>query len=162
MPENTHTQKQYDHRLRRLVQTTGDLDLAAQHGVPRSTARRWLMQTKTDVVSIDVLAMDAEALQQEVLSLRRRATRLLALLRLVVVAIRVAEFSFDRVRVPDGTGKQRLLTAIERPRTHLPLRGALKLIGLSSTRDYAWLGKGECGLDGQSTTRLFPLSQPSF
>ena len=75
MPENTHTQKQYDHRLRRLIQNTGDLDLAARHGVPRSTARGWLKQTKTDVVSLDVLDMDAEALQREVLFLRRRPCR---------------------------------------------------------------------------------------
>ena len=86
-----------DHRLRRLIQTTGDLGLAVRYGVPGSTARGWLKQSRTDVVSIDVLDMDAEALQQELLSLRRRVTRLLALLHLVVVAIRVAEFSFDRV-----------------------------------------------------------------
>ena len=134
MPENSHIQKQYDHRLRRLIQKTGDLDLAIRHGVPRSTARGWLKQATTDVVSIDVLDMDAEALQREVLYLRRRITRLLALLHLVVVAIKVAEFSFDRVRIPEGARKQRLLRAIQRTRTHLPLREVLKLIGMSSTR----------------------------
>jgi transposase InsO family protein len=157
MPENTHTQKQYDHRFRRLIQTTGDLDLAARHGVPRSTARGWLKQTKTDVVSIDVLDMDAEALQREVLWLRRRVARLLALLHLAVVAIKVAEFSFDRVRIPDGTRKQRLLRAIKRARTHLPLRGVLRLIGMSSTRYHVWLGKQECGLDDRSCC---PKSSP--
>ena len=116
--------------LRRLIQTTGDLDLAVRYGVPRSTAQGWLKQSRTDVVSMDVLDMDAEALQREVLSLRRRVTRLLALLQLVVVAIKVVEFSFDRVRIPDGTRKQRLLWAIERARAHMPIRGALKLIGL--------------------------------
>ena len=149
MPENTHTQKQYDHRLRRLIQKTGDLDLAVRYGVPRSTARGWLKQASTDVVSIDVLDMDAEALQREVLYLRVRVTRLLALLHLVVVAIKVAEFSFDRVRIPDGTRKQRLLRAIERTRTHLPLRDVLKLIGMSNTRYHVWLGKQDCGLDDQ-------------
>lgn len=157
MPENTHTQRQYDHRLRRLIQTTGDLDLAVRYDVPRSTARGWLKQSRTNVVSMDVLDIDAKALQREVLSLQRRVTRLLALLHLVVVAIKVAEFSFDRVRLPDGTRKQRLLQAVERARAHRPLRGALKLIGLSSTRYYAWLGKHECGLDDQSCC---PKSSP--
>ncbi|MCA9123726.1 MAG: DDE-type integrase/transposase/recombinase [Planctomycetaceae bacterium] len=106
---------------------------------------------------MDVLDIDAKALQREVLSLQRRVTRLLALLHLVVVAIKVAEFSFDRVRLPDGTRKQRLLQAVERARAHRPLRGALKLIGLSSTRYYAWLGKHECGLDDQSCC---PKSSP--
>ena len=149
MSENCRTQKQYDHRLRRLIQTTGDLDLAVRHGVPRSTARGWLKQSRTDVVSIDVLDMDAEALQREVLFLRRRVTRLLTMLHLVVVAFKVAEFSFDRVRIPDGGRKRRLLRAIERTRTHLPLRDVLRLIGMSSTRYHAWLGKQECGLDDQ-------------
>jgi uncharacterized radical SAM superfamily protein len=107
MPEHTHTQKQYDHRLCRLIQNTGDLDLAVRHGVPRSTARGWLKQSRTDVVSIDVLDMETEALQREVLFLRRRVSRLLSLLHLVVVAIRVVDFSFDRVRIPDGARKQR-------------------------------------------------------
>ena len=120
MAENTHTQKQYDHRLRRLIQTTGDLDLAVGYGVPRSTARGWLKQPNADVVSIDVLNMDTEALQREVLFLRRRVSRLLSLLHLVVVAIRVVDFSFDRVRVPDGTRKQRLIRAIERKRPAYP------------------------------------------
>ncbi|MCP4758778.1 MAG: hypothetical protein GY876_04840, partial [Planctomycetes bacterium] len=149
MSENCRTQKQYDHRLRLLIQNTRNLDLAVRHGVPRSTARGWLKQSRTDVISIDVLDMDAEALQQEVLFLRRRVTRLLTMLHLVVVAFKVAEFSFDRVRIPDGTSKQRLLRAIERTRTHLPLRGVLRLIGMSSTRYHAWLGKQECGLDDQ-------------
>ena len=157
MPEDTHTQKQYDHRLRRLIQNTGDLELAVRHGVPRSTARGWLKQSRTDVVSIDVLDMDAEALQRELLFLRRRVSRLLSLLHLVVVAIRVLDFSFDRVRIPEGARKQRLLRAIERTRTHLPLRDVLKLIGMSSTRYHAWLGKQECGLDDLSCC---PKSSP--
>ena len=157
MAENTHPQKQYDHRLRRLIQNTGDLELAVRYGVPRSTARGWLKQARTDVVSIDVLDRDAEGLQREVIFLRRRVTRLLALLHLVVVAIKVAEFSFDRVRILEGARKQRLLRAIERTRTHLPLRGVLKLIGMSSTRYHAWLGKQECGLDDLSCC---PKSSP--
>ncbi|MCP4781935.1 MAG: transposase family protein, partial [Fuerstiella sp.] len=52
MSENCRTQKQYDHRLRLLIQNTRDLDLAVRHGVPRSTARGWLRQSRTDVVSM--------------------------------------------------------------------------------------------------------------
>ena len=86
MSDKNREQKQYDHRLRELIQATSDLDLAVRHGVPRSTARGWLKQARTDVVSIDVLDMDAEALQREVLFLRRRVTRILTMLHLVVVA----------------------------------------------------------------------------
>ena len=107
MAENTHTQKQYDHRLRLLIQKSGDLALSVRYGFPRSTARGWLKQARTDAISIDVLDMDAEDLQREVLLLRRRLTRLMALLHLVILAFKVSGFSFDRVRIPDGARKQR-------------------------------------------------------
>ena len=35
-------QKRYDHRLRQLVQRTGDLTIATDRGEPQSTAREWL------------------------------------------------------------------------------------------------------------------------
>ena len=81
--------------------------------------------------------MLTESLQRKVLFLRRRITRLLALLHLVVVILEVAELSFDRVRIPDGARKQRLLRAIERTRTYLRLRDVLKLIFISNTRYHA-------------------------
>ena len=71
MPTTTRLQRRYDHRLRELVQTTGDVDLAIRHGVPRSTARGWLTKTTTEVVSLDVLELDIIRLQREVILLRR-------------------------------------------------------------------------------------------
>ena len=157
MSDSLRTQQRYDHRLRQLVQSTGKMDLAIRHGVPRSTARGWLKQTNADVVSIDVLDMDTVALQKELLALRRRISRLLCLLHLVMVALKVSEFSFDRIRIPDGGEKQRLLRAIERSRGHMPLRSVLPLIGMSRTRYHAWQEKQECGLDDQSCC---PKSSP--
>ena len=42
MTTTTRPQQRYDHRLRDLVHYTGDVTLATDHGVPRSTARGWL------------------------------------------------------------------------------------------------------------------------
>ena len=42
MMTTSRPQRRYDHRLRDLVQRTGDLTLATDLGVPRSTARGWL------------------------------------------------------------------------------------------------------------------------
>ena len=39
MVATMRTQRRYDHRLRDLVRTTGDIELATRIGVPRSTAR---------------------------------------------------------------------------------------------------------------------------
>ncbi len=87
MIATTRIQRRYDHRLRQLVQTTGDVGLATRHGVPKSTARGWLIRTSTEVVTLDVLELDTVRLQHEVLLLRRRIARLVSLLRLVVIVL---------------------------------------------------------------------------
>ncbi len=45
--------QRYDHRLRDLVQRTGDVTIATDLGVPRSTARGWLGKAPKVVVSLD-------------------------------------------------------------------------------------------------------------
>ena len=56
----------YDHRLRELVQRTGDVTIATDLGVPRSTARGWLRTAPTvvvsRVVSTDILHFGARVL----------------------------------------------------------------------------------------------------
>ena len=157
MPTTTRIQRRYDHRLRDLVQTTGDPELAIRHGVPRSTARGWRTKTTTEVVSLDVLEMDTIRLQHEVILLRRRIARLLSLLRLVVIALKVSGISFARVRLPEGTAKLQLLRAIERSRSHLPLRTLLRAIGLSHARYHDWIRADRCGLDDRPSC---PRSSP--
>ena len=81
MTTTGHPQLRYDHRLRNLVQRTGEVTIATDLGVPRSTARGWLGQAPKVVVSLDVSDLRASELQQEVLALRRRVKKLTALLR---------------------------------------------------------------------------------
>ena len=69
-------QQRYDHRLRDLVHGTGDMTLATDLGVPRSTARGWLGKAPKVVVSLDVTDLKESELRQEVLELRRRVTKL--------------------------------------------------------------------------------------
>jgi hypothetical protein len=47
-------QQRYDHRLQDLVHSTGDVTIATDLGVPRSTARGWLGKAPKVVVSLDV------------------------------------------------------------------------------------------------------------
>ncbi len=147
MPSNLRTQRRYDHRLRELVQSTGDVQLATQHGVPRSTARGWLTKTNTEVVSLDVLELDTVQLQHEVILLRRRIARLVCLLHLVVIVLKVSGVSIANVRFSDGTVKLQLLRAIDRSRAHLPLRAVLRVIGLSHALYHDWVRDDRCGLD---------------
>jgi putative transposase len=57
MPTTARPQQRYDHRLRDLVQRTGDVTVATDLGVPRSTARGWLGAAPTVVVCLDGLRM---------------------------------------------------------------------------------------------------------
>jgi putative transposase len=156
MAANPRKQRRYDHRLRELVQSTGDINLAIQRGVPRSTAHGWLTKTSADVVTLDVVDMNVSQLQQELVLLRRRNERLISLLRLVVTVLKVTEFSLARVRIPEQSAKRRLLRAIEQSRVHFSLRTVLRVIGLTHGRFHAW-NQQECALtDSQSCPKSSP------
>jgi hypothetical protein len=107
-------QRRYDHRLRDLVHRTGDVTIATNLGVPRSTARGWLRKTPTVAVSLDVTNRIASELQQEILELRRRVKKLTALLRLALALLRTSKFTLAHGRLPDERSKVRILRAVDR------------------------------------------------
>src|SRR5262249_34132164 len=88
----------------------------------RSTARSWLAKPNTEVVTVDVLNMNARRLQQEVLRLRTRVQKLTALLRVLLAVFRMSGYSLNHARLPDGSQKCALLRAIEQSRSAPPLR----------------------------------------
>ena len=144
-------QQRYDHRLRELVQRTGDLTIATDLGVPRSTTRGWLRTAPTVVVSLDVADLTELELRQEVLTLRRRVQKLAALLRLALVLVRVSGFTLSGERLPDAPDKLRILRAIDQARACIPLRALLRLLSLSPSRFHAWRRRHTvCALDDQS------------
>ena len=117
-------QQRYDHRLRDLVQRTGDVTLATDLGVPRSTARGWLDKAPKVVVSLDVTDLRAPELLEEILRLRRRVKKLTALLRLALALLRSSGFALTHERLPNGGAKTRILRAVDRAREFVPLAGA--------------------------------------
>ena len=157
MISSARTQRSYDHRLRDLVRSTGDIGNATRQGVPRSTARGWLTSTHVEVFTLDLVDTDMLILQQEVLALRARVERLVALLRLLVVLLKVSGFSLAHARLPEGATKISLLRAIERSRSVLPLRSALLVLRLSRSRYHSWKREDECGLDDMTSC---PRSSP--
>ena len=157
MPSTTRLQQRYDHRLCDLVRSTRDIGHATRRGVPRSTARGWLTSSRANIVTIDVVDLDVLRLEQEVLALRKRVERLVAILRLVVVLLKVSGVSLANARIPDGTRKVSLLRAIDRSRSVLPLRVALRLLRLSQSRYHAWKREDECGLNDMPSC---PRSSP--
>ncbi len=157
MVTTTRTQKRYDHRLRELVRKTQDLSGAVQYGVPCSTARSWLTAPSVQVVTADPLNLDAVQLQQEVLRLRTRMQKLIALLRVLLVVLKISRFALDQTRLSDGKDKRSLLRVIDRSRSALPLRSVLRIIRLSPSRYHHWNRAQQCPLDDRpSCPRLSP------
>ena len=151
MTTTARPQQRYDHRLRELVQPTGDVTIATDLGVPRSTARGWLATAPTVVVSLDVAELSPVELQHEILQLRRRVQKLAALLRLVLALLRVSGFTLSGERLPDGRAKMRILRAVDRARECLPLRALLRFLRLSPSRFHAWRRQDACALDDQAS-----------
>ena len=159
MPTTARPQQRYDHRLRHLVQRTGDVTVATDLGVPRSTARGWLGAAPTVVVCLDVADLTEPELRQEVLKLRRRVQKLTALLRLALALLRPSGFRLTGARLPDGRAKMRILRAVDRAREYLPLRAVLRFLRVSPSRFHAWRRRQRaCALDDQSSC---PRTSPS-
>src|SRR5262249_22043574 len=97
-------QRRYDQRLRDLVQRTGDLTIATDLGVPRSTACGWLAPPPTVVVSLEVASLTEPELRQEILKLRQRVDKLSALLRLALALLHIS-----------GAGSQARVCQMEKP-----------------------------------------------
>jgi hypothetical protein len=54
MTTSRRPQQRYDHGLRDLVHNTGNVTIATDLGVPRSTARGWLRTAPRVAVTMDV------------------------------------------------------------------------------------------------------------
>ena len=159
MPTTARPQQRYDHRLRHLVHRTGDVTVATDVGVPRSTARGWLGPAPTVVVCLDVADLTEPELQQEVLKLRRHVQKLTALLRLVLALLRTSGFRLTKERLPDGRAKTRILRAVDRAREFVPLRAILRFLRVSPSRFHTWRRRQRaCALEDQSSC---PRTSPS-
>jgi putative transposase len=153
------SQRRYDHRLRHLVQRTGDVTVDTDLGVPRSTARGWLRETPTVVVCLDVVELTEPELRREVLQLRRRVQKLSALLRLALALLRTSAFRLTGERLPAGRAKARILRAVDRAREYLPLRAVLRFLRVSPSRFHPGRRRQRaCALDDQSSC---PRTSPS-
>lgn len=158
MPSNTRTQNSYDHRLRDLVHKTGDIKIAIERGVPRSTARGTPRSSRNKVISIDVFDIERKELEHEVVKLRQTVKKLRAILRLFIVVLKISGFSLSKCRIPDGDDKSKILKAIELSQDVLSLSCIFKVLKVSPSRYHAWKRSlVECDLEDHSTC---PKSTP--
>jgi putative transposase len=156
---NRPFRRAYDHRIRAAVCSTGDPQLFAQLGIPRSTASSWIRRGAPRVVTLKPDAEHIHAqLQAENTKLRRRAAVLAVVVRLLLTLIRTAGVRLDWQRVPDAAGKARVMRAVDAARGVIPVRRALSLLGLSASRLSAWRHREQpCELDDRrSCPRVNP------
>ncbi len=147
MTKATRAQRNYDHRLRNLVFSTGNIQLALDRGVPRSTAHGWLRTAPREVVSVDGLDHTVEELRNELFALREKIAKLRALLRLFVALLRVSGFSLRQSRLPEGSRKRAILRAVASARHTLQMRVVLRVLRLSPRRYHTWKNaEKECRL----------------
>ena len=129
--------RSYDHRIREIVCQTGNPRIFQHLRIPRSTAASWISRGCRTVVSLDQ-HHDIAAVLDENEKLNRRVLRQTAIIRLLVVLLRVSGFRLDKQRLPDGISKAKVLRVVERCKNTLPLRSALRVLRLSPARYYAW------------------------
>ena len=89
-------------------------------------------------------------LRQEIRTLQRRVEKLAALLRLALASPANWGRTLVGERLLDGPAKARMLRAVDRARTCIPLRGILRFLHMSPSRFHAWCRRQRaCALDGQ-------------
>ena len=79
------------------------MSCAIRYGVPRSTASSWLTAPSLQVVTDDPLNMDVIQPQQEVLRLRTRIHKLIALLSVLLVVLKISMSHSTRPDFPTGS-----------------------------------------------------------
>ena len=127
--------------------------------MPRSTVRGRLRRPAPEVVTHSTVGLSDAVLQAKVFDLEHRIEVLTAVMRLLLVLIRVMDSRLDRRRLPDGDDKAAILRALERTSRTLSLRSSLQIIRLSSSRYHAWKrAEPRCLLDDVPTC---PRSRPS-
>ncbi len=143
-----HSRRTYDYRIQEAICESGDRDLFPELKIPRSTIRSWIHRGLPDAVTSDLVARDRVDLLAEIHRYQQRTALLGAIVGLLIAMLRASKVRLDYERLPEGESKKLLLRAIERAGKVLPLRAALRIARLSSSRYHSWCrAEAGCELD---------------
>jgi transposase InsO family protein len=159
MISSEHGQRRaYDHRLREQVCRAGARSLGRDLRIPRSTIASWHRRGVRPVVTNSDRDLDPAQLRARIEKLENRSRVLAAVVRLLLVLLRVSRFKLDGKRLPDGDDKAAVLRSIDSTQPILPLATILRIVRLSPSRYHAWRRAGKtCGLqDRNSCPRTTP------
>ena len=117
-------------------------------------ATSWIRRGLGNVVSFDEVGQTEAHIRERIAKLERRVSMLTAVLRLVLVLLRLSGFRLGLGRVADAEEKRRILGAIERARQSMPVTSALRVPGRSAGRYHDWVCSSGCLGQGDSGKRL--------
>jgi hypothetical protein len=111
------------------------------------------------VVTCPGFEEDAAEMALRIVRLERRVEVLSALVRLLMVLVRAVGAKLDGKRLPEGKNKLAVTGAVQKSASAIPLKLALRVIGLTSARYHAWLrAESVCELSDESSC---PKTHPS-
>ena len=146
MAAKTVARNVYDPRVRELIRASGNPELFPDLNIPRSTAVGWLRGDFKPAVGAGAVSKSEIELHVRVAKLDRRVQILVAVVRLLLGLVRVSGCRLVGDRLPDGRAKADILRAVDAARKTLPLRAAVRVLGLSLSRYHAWR-RAESGCD---------------
>ena len=94
MPQPLRSRRSYDHRIREIVCQTGNPRIFHHLRIPRSPTASWLSRGRPSVVCLD-WTHDIASVLDENEKLRRRTERQTAIIRLLVVLLKLSGFRLD-------------------------------------------------------------------
>ena len=133
-------------------------DLFPELNIPRSTIAGWLRGEFKPAVGSQAISQTEAELHARLSKLERRVQILLAVVRLLLALVRVSGCRLTGDRLPDGKAKADILRAVDAARKTLPLRAAVRVLGLSLSRYHAWKrAERACDLtDRSSCPKTYP------
>ena len=157
MPAKT-ARNVYAPRARELIRATGNPDLFPELNIPRSTISGWLRGDFKPAVGAEAVSQTEIELHARLAKLERRIQILVAVLRLLQALVRVSGCRLTGERLPTDKAKADILRAVDAARKTLPLRSAVRVLGLSLSRYHAWKqAERACDLaDRPSCPKTFP------
>ena len=155
----TTNKRTYDHRIREAICASGDPNLFPALGIPRWTALSWIRRGCPEVVELNA-GHDFDADHHErVRKLERRIAVLIAVVRLLLLMLRLSGFRLDWTRMPEEARKKAVLGVIAKARGTLGLRAVLRILKMSSSRYHAWR-RAEVACELQDASSC-PRSKPT-
>ena len=128
MPQLSGSRRSYDHRIKQIVCETGNPRIFRHLRIPRSTTASWLSRGRPSVVSLD-WNRDMASVLDENEKLRHRAEWRTAIIRLLVVLLKLSGFRLDEQRLPDGKAKARSYSSCSWNGAKVPARSCSRASG---------------------------------